>query len=669
TITIREDDPMARTVRIEQATTALNRAAAALSVQVFARRFDPGRGLASPGLALNLGGRQVLALSSDGGGAGGATMIGLPPAGAGAAAGTAIALAPAAALPAETEAVRAGSGAPPAQRPAEAPPLLGLAALDLGAPAELAAAQLEGLDSVSPATKSRTLLQLLGNSGFSAASKRAGGGAALTGGYATGYAAIGMSSEGTSVRKGAREGEGDSRPSFLAPAASAGRNGTLDLGALAELAVAQLEGLDSISPATESRTLLQLLGNSGFSATSERGGGNTLSLWGRGNYMSLEGEPLEGGTTYDYDGDSYGFYLGLDGRYDAYLLGLAVGYTAGAVELRAASGPAAGEEGDRSDFESELVAVYPYAAWQPSDRLSMWLLAGYGQGELEIAERIGATRRKASSDTELLLGAAGFSWRLPAADGLDMLLRLWGTALHGETDGGRFDDGIVYAKTETNAQQLRSEVELGQVFGFDDGGRLRPYLRAGVSYDFGDGARDAAAGEFGVGYQLHWPRLGLETELEIQARLTSKDDRDYREYGGTGMLLYDLGGDRRGLSVALRPSLGLAQGAADGLGAAGMPLDGGAFGGAGTSGLGGAGHDAGLGLRSELAYGIGGVRLARGLPGLLTLYGKSGLASGASSYGGGLRFEADRFALDAGLRRDSGADADRALLLDATLRF
>jgi len=123
------------------------------------------------------------------------------------------------------------------------------------------------------------------------------------------------------------------------------------------------------------------------------------------------------------------------------------------------------------------------------------------------------------------------------------------------------------------------------------------------------------------------------------------------------------------LQLALRPSLGLTRGAAEGLGAAGMPLDGGAFGGAGTSGLGGAGHDAGLGLRSELAYGIGGVRLARGLPGLLTLYGKSSLASGASSYGGGLRFEAARFALDAGLRRDSGADADRALLLDATLRL
>ncbi|MDD9824822.1 MAG: hypothetical protein OXU43_06600, partial [Gammaproteobacteria bacterium] len=68
-------------------------------------------------------------------------------------------------------------------------------------------------------------------------------------------------------------------------------------------------------------------------------------------------------------------------------------------------------------------------------------------------------------------------------------------------------------------------------------------------------------------------------------------------------------------------------------------------------------------------YGIGDVRLARGLPGLLTLYGKSGLASGVSSYGGGLRFEAERFSLDAGLRRESGPVSDYQFLLDSGLRF
>ena len=566
---------MERMERMEQVATTLNRASSALSVPVIVRRFDPGRGLANPGVSLQLGGRPVLSPSSGAGAAGAAFA-------------------------------RAGaSGAASAGGGAAAAPALGLAG------------------AVSAASTQST-----------------------------------QSTQSTAAATTATDTSPSTSP--------------LDLDALAELAAAQLQGLDSMSPATESRSLLQLLGSSGFSATDERGGGSTLSLWGRGNYTSLEGEPLEGGNRYDYDGYGYGLYLGVDSRYDEYLLGLAVGYTVGDVELLTVSGPAAERAPERSDFESELVAVYPYAAWQPSDRLSLWLLAGYGQGELEIEER-GATRRKATSDTDLWLGAAGFSWRLPTADGLDMLLRLSATALHGETDGGRFNDGRTYEETETDAQQLHSEVELGQVFGFEDGGRLRPYLRAGASYDFGDGARDAATGEFGTGFQVHWPRLGLETEVEIQARLSNKDDRDYREYTGTGTLRYDLGGDRRGLSVALRPSLGLTRGAADGLSAAGVPLDGGAFGAPlslSAGGVaGGSSRGMGMGLHSELAYGIGDVRLARGLPGLLTLYGASELSSGASGYGGGLRFEAARFALDAGLRHESGADADSELLLDATLRF
>jgi len=76
----------------------------------------------------------------------------------------------------------------------------------------------------------------------------------------------------------------------------------------------------------------------------------------------------------------------------------------------------------------------------------------------------------------------------------------------------------------------------------------------------------------------------------------------------------------------------------------------------------------GLGLRSELSYGIGGLRL-RGAPGLLTLYGDGGFSSGAlEGYGGGLRFEAKRFTLDTGLRHNAPS-SDYELLFDAVFRF
>ena len=519
--------------------------------------------------------------------------------------------------------------------------------------AEPAAAQLEGLDFLSPDNESRVFRELFGPPDSSSVVKGAGKVSIVP------QPVAGVMVAGTlPAAPGSPEGDSELRSGPF----------TLHVSELAELAAAQLEGLDSLSAGNESRILRELLGNSGFSATGDRGGGNTLSVWGRGNYTSLEGEPEEGGTRYDYDGDSYAFHLGLDGRYGDYLTGLAVGYTVGELELRPADAAAAVE---LSIFESDGVAVYPYMAWQPSERLSLWLLAGYGQGEVDIEERRrSGSIGKASSDTELWLGATGLSLRQPTAGGLDMLLRLSGTTLHGKTDGGRmrFEDGgtTPYDATKTDAQQVRAEVELGQVFGFGGDGQVRPYLTAGASYDLGDGARDAVTAEFGAGFKLYWPRLGLETEWEGQARLARKDARDYREYSGTGTLRYDLGGDRRGLQFVLSPEFGVSRGTATGILGGTAPLDGGAFG--GEPALSSSVGSGGLGLRSELSYGIGGLQL-RGVPGLLTLYGDGGFSSGAlGGYGGGLRFEAERFTLDTGLRHNAPS-ADYEFLFDAVVRF
>ncbi|MDD9819166.1 MAG: hypothetical protein OXU61_13705, partial [Gammaproteobacteria bacterium] len=182
--TIREDDPAARTVRMEQAATALNRATAALSVPVIARRLDPGRGLASPGLALNLGGQQVLSPSSGGGADSAATATsaasGAASAGGGAASAPALGLAAAVSTPstASTQSTQSTMSTQSTATPTTAPgaPVTPAApaTLDLSALAQLAATQLQSLDPASPATESRSLLQLLGSSGFSATSQRGG---------------------------------------------------------------------------------------------------------------------------------------------------------------------------------------------------------------------------------------------------------------------------------------------------------------------------------------------------------------------------------------------------------------------------------------------------------------------------------------------------------------
>ncbi len=435
---------------------------------------------------------------------------------------------------------------------------------------------------------------------------------------------------------------------------------------------AALQGLEGIviaaASANESLSPRQLLGDSGFAlAQGESGARTGTVIWGRGGYTKLEGEPVIGGELADYKGDAWTFYLGADRRYGNFLIGMAAGYTHGDLELDANILP--GLPGT-STFEQDMVSIVPYAAWQPSRAVSVWVLGGYGRGEVDIIEQeAGGTRREGASDSDLLLGAAGLTLRRPSRTPVDILLRLSTTAAQGTIEGGRLTgDSTVppgdYGETTTNAQQVQAELELAGRFGAMAGTHVRPFLLLGAAQDFGDAAPNAVTGELGGGFDLLWPKLGLESNLKLQARITNKDGqisrRKYKEYLLTGGLRYDFGNDRRGLMLSLQPEFGatanthaLAGGAAIADAAAGALR-----------------RSLRRSLHGELAYGIGDARFW-GTPGIVTIYGNGNVSGRQRQYGSGLRFEARRFALSAGAKRTRRSDGRPGyeFLLDGEYSF
>ena len=420
------------------------------------------------------------------------------------------------------------------------------------------------------------------------------------------------------------------------------------------------------------RSLSQILGSSNFSVTSNDGDGRLLALWGSATHTRLDGQPEEAGRVLSYAGDSQAYYMGAERRYDGRLAGAALGYVTGDVEVKDPMAP-----GGRTTVKNNMLMVHPYISWRRSDTLNMWLLGGLGTGDVRLAERgAGGAMAHNTSAASLLMAAGGLSWLAPSLSVVEKRLRLSASVFRGEVDGGALSGGRTYGDVETEASQLRGEIELARPFSFASGMLGRPFLTAGMAYDFGDTERDAGTGEFSAGFDLVWPELGLETQLEGQLRITNEDQsrRSYREYSITGFVRYDRGGDGRGLRFALQPSLGLARapGALNGSALNGS-LAGGAAGGVGASALGAAsgGGAMALGLSSEMSYGIGAARLWNA-PGLFTLYGNSGLSQGALNYGSGLRFEAQRFSLDAGATRQgaaSGGASDYEFLLEGVLRF
>ena len=379
-----------------------------------------------------------------------------------------------------------------------------------------------------------------------------------------------------------------------------------------------------------------------------RSGLDSLALWGSGDYRKLS---QDGDGTVDWDGDIFSFHLGADMRVRPDLLaGLAVSRSLGSFDYTDRTDPVA-EDGR---YKTWMTGVHAYVHGSLSDDLGLWATVGYGLGEIEIDDEANA---KASSDTAMWTAALGARGTLVSDDeivpGGETTLKL-----KGETSLARFSvegGGEIDAST-SDIYRLRLILEAGHERRLDSGGRLTPSVEVGLRYDGGDGATGAGL-ELGGALRYVDPAMGLTAEGRGRILLARGDG--YREWGLGGLVRFDPGAAKRGLSFSLTPAWGDAASGTARLWDRGM---------AGTEASDGKAPQ--MRLDGELGYGFG----AYGGRGLLTPYGGFSLAgAGARSYRIGGRFEAGpSLALNLeGERREPAGDAaaDYRVLLRLNARW
>ena len=430
-----------------------------------------------------------------------------------------------------------------------------------------------------------------------------------------------------------------------------------------------------------------LRGGHQFELSGEQAGlgsfGEGLSLWGAGTFQSLAGEPELGGRRLDYNGESFGVFLGADKRLalsgdgSELLAGAALGWTRGDLDYRDEALEVFELEGR---FESKLWSIHPYASLRFSPRAQLWLIAGYGWGDAKIEER--ETRegertatRRVETDATLWMVSAGAEGSVPLGSEASLLTaRLQGTRTGGELDSARFGDGARLRGTRARTWRVAGELEVSHRFAFAEGGQFRPFATVRVRGDAGDDRQDdwEFAVDLGGGAELLWPERGLSLGLEGTAQLNQL--QEYQEHRVTVDLSYDLAGDGRGLTVAVGSTLegsGRLRDRIDGRSglSAGSAFTTAPYAPPGAAPLGAllpgrAGRDDARGrelgalrhsLQGEIGYGL--PVLPFWSPGLLTPYARFELAGrGASAYATGLRFEA---ATGARLGLELGVDLDR----------
>ena len=329
------------------------------------------------------------------------------------------------------------------------------------------------------------------------------------------------------------------------------------------------DGLGRFETEDETFTAGEALRGASFALTQGSDEGGFVTVWGRSAVSRFDG----GADGLSLDGEVASAMAGADWSRGRATAGVMVSHSRG-------EGGYGGSSGGGGEVESTLSGLYPYGRWEVSERVSVWGVAGYGQGVLvlepEGAEREGTgpegTEREGAgpegtgpegagpegaarleTDTALVMAALGVRGLIvtPSAErGAELAVKA--DALAVRMSSARVD-GLAAARA--GVTRLRVGLE-GSWSGVEaGGGALRPTLEVGLRHDGGD-AETGFGADIGAGLAWSDPALGLEAEVSARGLLTHADG-GFRERGIAGSLTWDPSpSSERGLRLELRQAVG-----------------------------------------------------------------------------------------------------------------
>ena len=396
----------------------------------------------------------------------------------------------------------------------------------------------------------------------------------------------------------------------------------------------------------------ELLLGSAFHVASGGGkaGGPGFAAWGRVTTGGFDGEDEADDGAVRMDGEVTTGILGADAAWGRWLAGVAVSLSEG-------EGSYSYSEVGRGRIESSLTSVNPYARLDVTERVSTWVLLGYGTGEMTMTEAATESRPREVTKTDIemrlgALGARGALLRPDEAGGLDVAVRA--DAFLARTEWEKVSNE---GDTQADASRLRVILEGSRAFALGEGSVLKPGLELGLRHDGGD-AETGTGVEVGGSVRYADAASGLSVEVSART-LLAHEDSGYEEWGASASVQLDPGASGRGLSFTLSPTVGVASSGVERLwslsDARGVAPDAGAF-------------EASRSLEVRLGYGLG----AFGGRGLTTPYVGLLLADGGgSTWRAGVGWSlGPTLNLDLeGTRSETGEETDHAMMLRGTLRW
>ena len=252
-----------------------------------------------------------------------------------------------------------------------------------------------------------------------------------------------------------------------------------------------------------------------------------FTLWGHGSYVSLDNDFNQGGQDNRYDGDAWGYTLGLDYRIRSGLIaGVSLGYTVSDIDTHYDSG----------NYSEKMWSFAPYIVARPIKGLKLSAVAGFGLGDVEQA-RSGATGDGDSQMTFMAL-RGGYTVRPIDDTPFDVTGRVGFTAAKKVVDSMTLSDNTAVDENSAHTRRLRTGVELGYTFDVVNA-RITPFIKGDLVYDFMDAVNgDNQAYDLGGGVRIRSDKTGLSGTLSLDRQLGRED---YESQAFNGMIAYSFG--------------------------------------------------------------------------------------------------------------------------------
>ena len=244
-------------------------------------------------------------------------------------------------------------------------------------------------------------------------------------------------------------------------------------------------------------------------ALKESGGeaGEEWSWWAHGSRSRLKGKPIIDGEEVKYHGDYASFHAGMDRQIsDTVRAGLAFGADDADLDVE-------WRKGVDGQLRQNIRSLIPYTEWRPDDLTNVRILAGYGEGDIYLAEHDNASR---ASARRTLFGIRA-ARRKDLADNFDI-------TFSGGFDKTRLQTGAIdlpglQDDLDARTKETHARVRGGHISLLPAKGSLHKEISLRWRSQSVAGDRDSVF-DFGIGFNATLPEYFLSFGADGERQLT-----------------------------------------------------------------------------------------------------------------------------------------------------